>query len=56
MSVRTKKRYAAKDVLLIGEKFFQFLGSTGHQDVTDKEELRSLYYDEFKPSLHDTQR
>lgn len=50
-STRPKKRYPAKDVLDIGEKFFQYLSTTGHQAVTDKEALRNLYYDEFKPSL-----
>lgn len=52
---RTRKRYPAKDVLDIGEKYFQFLRSTGHQDVTDKEALRNLYYDDFKPSMDHVQ-
>ncbi|XP_041457695.1 putative helicase MOV-10 [Lytechinus variegatus] len=50
-SSKPRRKYPAKDVLDIGEKFFQYLGSRGHQGVTEKEALRDLYYDEFKPSL-----
>eukprot|EP00057_Strongylocentrotus_purpuratus_P019206 XP_011673680.1 PREDICTED: putative helicase MOV-10 [Strongylocentrotus purpuratus] len=51
MRTKPKRNYLVYDVLDIGERFFQYLGSTGHQEVTEKEALRDLYYDEFKPSL-----
>ncbi|XP_030827959.1 putative helicase MOV-10 isoform X2 [Strongylocentrotus purpuratus] len=51
MRTKPKRNYLVQDVLDIGERFFQYLGSTGHQEVTEKEALRDLYYDEFKPSL-----
>ncbi|XP_071484918.1 putative helicase MOV-10 [Diadema antillarum] len=54
MPTRVKKRYPAKDVIELGDKFFAFVKKNGKENVTDKEDLRSLYYNNFKKSLDTT--